>query len=332
VSGETAKGEMEVEDPSTSAAALQRIPCADEINALKRKALELRIDTLEMLAKPNSGHVKASFSEMDILVALYHGGVLHHDAANPLLEDRDRFILSKGHGAPGLYSVLADRGYFPKERLGTLRQIGGLSGHTLYGNAPGIEATTGALGQGIAVALGRADYAKRFGKPWMVYCMIGDGENQEGVVSGEVAWAAPSLGLGNLVVIRDRNGLQNDTYTSAYVKHDAVPEALRSYGWQVIKLADGHEYGELLTILRGVKEETSHRTQPVFIDAPTIGGKDGYHLRSAEGEFTFDRECADPANSFSIENNPTFHGALPNKKIVQDMIAHMRMRLDHGVY
>ena len=187
---------------------------------LQKKAAQLRIDIIEELYKAQSGHPGGSLSCIDELVALYYN-VMNVDPADPQMPDRDRFVLSKGHCCPALYAVLADKGFFPKEELMTLRQLGShLQGHPDKNKTPGVDACTGSLGQGASIAVGMAMAAKHAGKSYQVYTMVGDGECQEGQI-WEAAMAAAHYKLDNLTVILDHNGLQIDG------RNDDVTAALR---------------------------------------------------------------------------------------------------------
>ena len=175
------------------------------LEELKSMAGDIRVDIVKMVAEAGSGHPGGSLSAADIMCALYFGGVLKHDAENPKAEDRDRFLLSKGHAAPALYATLAEAGYFPKEELATLRKLHSrLQGHPDCKKLPGVEASTGSLGQGLSIAAGMALGLKLNGSESSVFTLMGDGECQEGQV-WEAAMFAAHKGLDNLVAIVDHN-------------------------------------------------------------------------------------------------------------------------------
>src|SRR3990170_1573111 len=202
------------------------MPVVVDHSTLQALARELRVRIIEMLVHARSGHPGGSLSAIDMLVALYFGGVLRHDPAQPYREDRDRFLLSKGHCIPALYAVLARAGYFPEEELLTLRRLGTrLQGHAYFHahpNAeivPGMETSSGSLGQGLSIAIGFALGARLAGRDSRVYCMVGDGECQAGQL-WEAAMAAPKIGrphyvLDNLTVLVARNLIQNDDFGAA---------------------------------------------------------------------------------------------------------------------
>ena len=158
---------------------------------LEQRACDMRIDIVRMIAEAGSGHPGGSLSCTDILTALYFGGVMDHDPEQPKWEDRDRFVLAKGHAAPALYAALAHAGYFPREELKTLRKLGTrLQGHPDCNLCPGVEVSTGSLGQGLSIAAGMAAGLKLAGKPQRVFCLLGDGECEEGQVWEAAMWAA----------------------------------------------------------------------------------------------------------------------------------------------
>ena len=192
------------------------------------------------------------------------------DPADPHKADRDRFVLSKGHAAPGLYSVLANRGYFPVEELETLRHIGSrLQGHTNMNDAPGIDMSTGSLGQGISAAVGMALAAKHWGDGYRVYTLLGDGECEEGQV-WEAAMFAGNHALDNLVAVVDHNGLQIDG--TIYEVNSAMPLAdkFRAFKWHVIELADGNDMAQIAAAFAEARKVSD---SPVAIIAETVKGK-----------------------------------------------------------
>src|SRR5437870_12219837 len=188
---------------------------ARSVADLKAIAKTIRKYIITSTTAAASGHPTSSLSGVEIAVALYFGGFLRHDAKNPHWPQRDRFILSKGHGAPLLYAVLAEAGYFPKEQLATLRQIGSpLEGHPNMRRLPGVEASTGSLGQGLSLGVGHALAVRLDRLPYRVNVLMGDGEMDEGQV-WEAAMAAKKFQLDNLVAIVDQNGFQQTVPTAA---------------------------------------------------------------------------------------------------------------------
>jgi len=229
----------------------------------------MRRDIVEMIHAAGSGHPGGSLSAVEILATLY-GSVMRHDPADPKLPDRDRFVLSKGHAAPVLYAALAETGYFPREELLTLRKLGSrLQGHPDMRKLPGVEVSTGSLGQGLALANGMALALRLDGsvKP-TVFCLLGDGELQEGSV-WEAAMASAHYGLDNLVAIVDLNGLQIDGPTCEVMDLGNVPEKFAAFGWTVMT-CDGHAVAELHDALTRAK---AHVRGPIVIVARTMKGR-----------------------------------------------------------
>jgi len=236
---------------------------------LDKKAATLRIDALTAIHKANSGHTGSSMSCMDILVALYYGGVMRIDPKKPQMPDRDYFVLSKGHGAPALYAILADLGFFDKSELDHLRQASALlQGHPVI-KIPGIEATTGSLGQGISMAVGIALAIKADREDRDVFALLGDGELQEGQV-WEAAMAAAHYRLDNLVAIVDHNKLQIDGPCSGVMNVAPIADKFEAFGWKVIPLVSGHNIEELVLAITKAKNIAR---QPTVIVAPTVKGK-----------------------------------------------------------
>lgn len=237
---------------------------------LERRANEMRVDIVRMIAEAGSGHPGGSLSCTDILCALYCGGVMEHDPANPTWEGRDRFILAKGHAAPALYAVLAHTGYFPREELLTLRKLGSrLQGHPDSNQLPGVEVSTGSLGQGLSIAAGAAAGLKLEGAPQTVFTLLGDGECQEGQV-WEAAMFAAHRGLDNLVAIVDRNGLQIDGHTSDVCDPGDVTAKFAAFGWDAREV-DGHDIPALVEALSAAKADRTGT--PHVLVARTIKGK-----------------------------------------------------------
>lgn len=231
-------------------------------------AADIRRDIIEMLHRAGSGHAGGSLSETEILVTLYYG-VLRVDPTQPEMEDRDRFILSKGHAAPGLYAVLARKGYFPGEELTRLRRKGSiLQGHPDMKKTPGVDFSTGSLGQGLSAGCGMALAGRLAGKDYRVYVLLGDGELNEGQI-WEAAMAAAKLKLDNLVAIVDRNHVQLDGTSDEIMPLEPLADKWRANNWHVI-CADGHDCKELLSAF---EEAKSVREKPVVILAETVKGK-----------------------------------------------------------
>ena len=231
-------------------------------------ACRIRMDIVEMLNKANSGHTGGSLSAADIVTALYFHK-MKHDPKDPKWDGRDRFILSKGHAAPVLYAALARSGYFPVEELETLRRLGSrLQGHPDSKKLPGIEISTGSLGQGLSAAGGLALGLRLDKKPNHVFCLLGDGELQEGMV-WEAAMSAAHFGLENLTAIIDHNGLQIDGPTAKVMNVDPISDKFRAFGWDVIEI-DGHD---MFQVTDALDRATTRRGRPTVIVAKTIKGK-----------------------------------------------------------
>ena len=238
------------------------------IKSLEKKATELRKDIVTMICKSKSGHPGGSLSVIDILTALYYD-VMNIDVANPKKEDRDRFVLSKGHAAPALYAVLADKGYINKELLGTLRQFGSpLQGHPDMKKVSGVEISTGSLGQGLSVANGMALASRLQNIPYRVYVAMGDGELQEGQV-WEAAMTSAQYKLDNLTAFVDYNNLQIDGNVSDIMDVASVEDKFKAFGWNVLTI-DGHNFQEILDAVEKAKE---CKGKPTMIVANTVKGK-----------------------------------------------------------
>jgi transketolase len=238
-----------------------------DILELKQKAIDLRRDILKMLAEAGSGHTGGSLSLVEILASLYYTQ-LKVDPARPDWRERDKFILSKGHGCPALYAVLADRGFFGKEELWTLRKLGSrLQGHPQRG-LPGIEISSGSLGQGLSVALGIALADRMDGIDAKVYCLMGDGETNEGQV-WEAAMTAAHYNLDNVCAIVDFNKLQIDGLCCEVMDLGAYRKKWENFGWYA-KEVDGHDFEELDKAFR---ELDGVRGKPQMLIAHTVKGK-----------------------------------------------------------
>ena len=240
-----------------------------ELNAI---ANELRIRIIDMITEAKSGHPGGSLSAIDLIVSLFFQEMRGFNP-NALAEDRDRFVLSKGHAAPALYAVLAKKGFIPDEELNTLRRTGSrLQGHPDRVRLPIVEASTGSLGQGLSVAQGLAIGLKAQKKNSRVYCMIGDGEMQEGQI-WEAALSAPKFHLSNLCLILDNNNGQIDGPVSEIMPIEPIADKWRSFGWHVIEI-DGHDFDQIkeaFTTARNRQEKGEKN--PVFILARTVKGK-----------------------------------------------------------
>ena len=240
-----------------------------EIQGLKNKAKNLRIDIIKMITKANSGHTGGSLSVIDLLTLLFFKE-MKVNLAQPQDKERDRFVLSKGHAAPALYAVLADKGYFPKEELSHLRQAGHiLQGHPDMKHIPGVDMSSGSLGQGISAAVGMALSAKLSGDDYRVYTLLGDGEIQEGQV-WEAAMFAGFRKLDNLVVIVDNNGLQIDGPVDQVCSPYPINEKFKAFNFHVVDLADGNDMDQ---IAAAFAEARNTKGQPTAIIAHTVKGK-----------------------------------------------------------
>lgn len=259
-----------------------------EMNALEAKAKHIRRLILTALAEAGSGHTGGSLDLVDIFTVLYFNH-LRHRPDNPQWEDRDKVVLSIGHTAPVLYATLAASGYFPEDEMLTLRKLGGrLQGHPSYEvQLPGVETCSGSLGQGLGVALGMALAAKMDGKPNRVFCIMGDGEQQEGSV-WETAMAAAHHKVSNLCAIIDRNRLQIDGNTEKVMAIDPLKDKWFAFGWNTIEI-DGHDMEQIKMAL-----DFADRWQsgPTVIIANTIMGR----------------------GVKSIENDYRWHGKVPTKE------------------
>ena len=260
----------------------------------KNKATHIRELILRALAKAGSGHTGGSLDLVDVFTILYFDH-LRHDPKNPQWEGRDKVVLSIGHTAPVLYATLAAAGYFPEEEMMTLRKLGSrLQGHPSYEfGLPGLETCSGSLGQGLGVALGMALTAKMDCKPNRVFCVMGDGEQQEGSV-WETAMAAAHHKADNLCAIIDRNRLQIDGGTEEVMGIDPLKDKWIAFGWNAIEI-DGHDYGQIKMALQMADRTVG---KPTVIIADTIMGK----------------------GVPSIENNNQWHGKVPSEEQLNDFL------------
>lgn len=235
---------------------------------LEQTARNLRVEILKMLNTAKSGHTGGSLSAIDVLTVLFFHQ-MRHDPSNPAWEDRDRFVLSKGHAAPALYVCLAEAGYFPKEDLKTLRRLGShLQGHPDMNKTPGVEVCTGSLGQGFSQAVGLALAARLSGKSNRVYTVLGDGELQEGQI-WEAAMAAAHYNLDNLCAIVDQNGLQIDGEVAKVMNVGPVGPKFLAFNWHVVEV-DGHD---VTAIAAALDDAGKTEGRPTLIIARTVKGK-----------------------------------------------------------
>jgi transketolase len=244
------------------------MPLTDnELLELENKACELRCLCIDTVAWAGSGHIGGALSAMDIFVLLYYK-YLNIDPKRPDWEDRDRFILSKGHSGVGHAPVLADRGYFDKELLKTYNHSGSDFGmHLNSAKVPGVDASTGSLGHGISIAVGTAIAARVLGKSYRTYCLLGDGECNEGQV-WEAAMAASHYNTTNLMVFVDRNHLMIDGPTESVMKLEPFAEKWKAFGF-IVKQVNGHSFKELSAAIDFALQE---KTAPVVIIADTVKG------------------------------------------------------------
>lgn len=252
------------------------------LDELKEKAMELRIEILDMTTRAGSGHPSSSWSSVEIVAALYFGGVLNYRPDEPLWEDRDRFIMSKGHAAPLLYAALTHAGYFGLEELKRFREVDSpVQGHPIQGLVPGVEATTGSLGQGLSLGLGHILGGRLAEKKYRVYVLLGDGECEAGQI-WEAAMAAAHFKAGNLVAILDYNKFQETGPISREIGLEPLVDKWKSFGWTVHEV-NGHNMEEILAKFQLVKqlEDTG---KPQIIIAHTIKGKG---VSFVEADFTF---------------------------------------------
>jgi transketolase len=249
-----------------------------DIKMLTEKATQIRKDIVVMINKSKSGHPGGSLSSADIVSALYFNE-MNIDPKNPKMEDRDRFVLSKGHAAPVLYAALAEKGYFDRELLNTLRKFGSpLQGHPDMNKLPGIDISTGSLGQGLSVANGMALSAKLDNKSYRTYVLLGDGEVQEGQV-WEAAMTSAHYNLDNVCAFLDSNNLQIDGKVDKVMGVEPLDDKWRAFGWNVI-IIDAHNFEEILGALEAAK---AHKGQPTMIIAKSIKGKGVSFMENVAG-------------------------------------------------
>lgn len=254
---------------------------------LEEIARELRLDILDMTTMAGSGHPSSSFSSVEILVALFFGGILRYQPDNPWWEGRDRFIMSKGHAAPLLYAVLARAGYFDRGELWHLRQLNSpVQGHPIQGMMPGVEATTGSLGQGLSLGVGHVLGSRLNGLDYRVYVLLGDGECQGGQI-WEAAMAAAHFKTDQLTAILDYNKYQETGPISREMGLEPLVDKWRSFGWHVEE-ADGHDIPSILEKLKAALEV---KDIPSIIIAHTVKGKG---VSFVEADYTFHGRALTP--------------------------------------
>ena len=246
---------------------------------LKKVANEVRKGVIVGTHAAKAGHPGGSLSIAEILAYLYFEE-MNVDPADPKKADRDRFVLSKGHAAPALYAVLAERGFFPKEELTTLRHIGSrLQGHPNMNDTPGVDMSTGSLGQGISAAVGMALAAKHWNEGWRTYAILGDGEIEEGQV-WEAAMFAGNHALDNLCIVVDHNGLQIDGSNEEVNDPMPIADKFRAFKWNVIELADGNDIDQVRDAFTAAR---AHKGEPTCIVAETVKGKGVSYMENAVG-------------------------------------------------
>ncbi len=266
---------------------------------LLKTALKVRIGIIEGVHSAKSGHPGGSLSCADILTYLYFAK-MNIDPKNPKMDNRDRFVLSKGHAAPALYATLAERGYFDPELLKTLRHIGSiLQGHPDMKHIPGVDMSTGSLGQGISAAVGMALSAKHFGNDYKVYTVLGDGEIEEGQV-WEAAMFAANKGLSNLTAFVDFNNLQIDGTVEEVNSPYPIDKKFEAFNWHAITI-DGHDFDQIEAALK----EAETVDKPVVIIANTVKGKGVSYM----------------------ENAVNWHGAAPNDELYEQAMTELKAAL-----
>lgn len=258
---------------------------------LEKISLKIRQQTFEMVLRAGRGHLGGSLSCVEILVALYIGGLLRVEPSNPNWENRDRFILSKGHANNSLYVVLAEKGFFPAEELDGFLTDGSRLGMHLDRRLPGCETISGSLGHGLGIAAGIAMGAQMDGKDFLTFVLIGDGESQEGSI-WEAGMFASQHKLNNLIAITDRNRLGSEDFTENTAGLEPLLKRWESFGWAV-KSINGHDFGEIFAALDGIRTQKSQK--PLMILANTIKGK----------------------GISSLENTPHSHHTLPSGQNIE---------------
>ena len=273
---------------------------ASEKKQLMATACKVRMGVIEGTHGAKAGHPGGSLSAADVFTYLYFKE-MNVDPKNPKWEDRDRFVLSKGHTAPGLYAALAERGFFPVDDLPTLRHIDSyLQGHPNMNTVPGVDMSTGSLGQGISCAAGMALAAKHTGKSCRVYALLGDGEIQEGQV-WEAFMLARHYGLDNLCAVIDNNGLQIDGPVDQVMSPYPIPDKLKSFGWNVVEI-DGHDFEQIEAAFAQARET---KEVPTAIVMKTTKGKGVSYMEDQAG----------------------WHGKAPNDEEYEKAMAELKAQL-----
>lgn len=268
------------------------------VGDLQKKANDLRQEVVKMLVNAGTGHSAGPLGSADFWTMLFFGGLINYKAEEPWWEDRDRVVLSAGHYCPILYAVLAEAGYFPKSELSTLRQLGSrLQGHPVARVLPGIETSSGPLGQGISQAVGMALSAKMDDKKWRVVCFMGDGEQDEGQV-WEAYLCAAKYALSNLTVVIDRNNIQIDGHTENVMPLDSLAAKLTAFNFNVLEI-DGHNLEEIRDAYERARATPE---KPTAIILSTIPGK-GVDF---------------------MENEPGWHGKAPKLAEAVEALAELR--------
>jgi len=264
-------------------------PTVMNFEDLIEMARQLRLDILEMTTKAGSGHPSSSWSSVEIVTALYFGGILRFRSDDPWWPERDRFIMSKGHAAPLLYAALAHAGYFDREELWRLREIDSpVQGHPIQGGMPGVEATTGSLGQGLSLGIGHILGGRLDNLGFRVYVLLGDGECEAGQI-WEAAMAASHFKTGELTAILDYNKYQETGPISREMALEPLVDKWRSFGWLVYEV-NGHDIGDLMARLRLV-QQLEATGKPQIIIAHTIKGKG---VSFVESDFTYHGRALKP--------------------------------------
>ena len=277
--------------PAPAAIRIESVP------EMKRLANRLRVEIVKMIGAAGSGHPGGSLSEVELLTALYFR-ILRHDPRHPKWPDRDRFILSKGHGCPALYAVLAEAGYMDRSVLGTLRKLGSpLQGHPDKRFLDALEANTGSLGQGLSIGIGMAVAARLDSKAYHTFVMVGDGEIQEGQ-NWEAAMFAAYHKLENLTLIVDYNHQQLDGFLKDILDPAPLRQKFEAFGWEAVEI-DGHNFEQIVPALE--RARAGKGSKPTAIVANTIKGK---------------------GVSF-MENNPEWHGVAPKPEQVAAALAEL---------
>ena len=267
---------------------------------LAQHAIHVRQNIVKMLTKAGSGHPGGSLSIADILQVLYFE-TMHVDPKNPKKADRDRFVLSKGHCAPALYATLVEKGYFPEDELWKLRKCDAmLQGHPDMKHTPGVDMSTGSLGQGLSCANGMALTAKLDKADWRVYALCGDGEIQEGMI-WEAAMSAAHYKLDNLTVFVDHNGLQIDGANDEVMTVNPIDEKFRAFGWNVLSI-NGHDFDQIRAAIT-LAQKT--KGKPTVIIAETIKGKGVSFMENQvgwHGKAPSEEQCAEALKELGCES------------------------------